>query len=71
MTLQERLKHWYDEDRALSRAEGRVEGQRNLLAKQLKLKFGPLDEATQARIAGATPAQLGRWAERVLTASSL
>jgi flagellar biosynthesis/type III secretory pathway protein FliH len=91
MTTRERLKHWYDEQQAASRAEGakqgresglreglekglekgRAEGQRNLLAKQLKLKFGPLDAAAEARLAGASSAQLNRWAERVLTAGSL
>lgn len=51
--------------------EGRADGQRSLLAKQLKLKFGPLDAATEARLAGATSAQMSRWAERVLSAGSL
>ncbi len=99
MTTKERLKTWYDEQQAASRAQGldegieqglqegiqkglqegirkgiqkgRAEGQRTLLAKQLKLKFGTLDAAAEARLANATAAQLGVWAERVLTASSL
>jgi flagellar biosynthesis/type III secretory pathway protein FliH len=83
MTTRERLQTWYNEEKAASRAEGlqeglekgirkgRSEGQRNLLAKQLQLKFGPLDAATEERLAGATQAQLSRWAERVLTAGSL
>lgn len=79
MTARERLQNWYDEQKASllaegkqqGRAEGRAEGQRSLLAKQLRLKFGQLDAATEARLAKATPAELGRWAERVLTAASL
>lgn len=34
-------------------------------------RFGPLDAATEERLAGATQAQLSRWAEWVLTAGSL
>ena len=75
MTTRERLKNWFDEQQATSRAEGvkqgRADGQRSLLAKQLKLKFGTLDAAAEARLSSATPAQLSRWAERVLTAASL
>ncbi len=83
MTTRERLEHWYQEQRDALLAEGRqegrqegvkqgrTEGQRGILAKQLKLKFGPLDAEAEARLAQATSAQLGRWAERVLTASSL
>lgn len=111
MTTRERLKIWYDEQQATSRAEGvkqgltegvkqgiqkgieegiqkgiqkgiqegtrrgiqkgQADGQRTLLAKLLKLKFGPLDAAAEERLASGTPAQLGLWAERVLSASSL
>jgi predicted transposase/invertase (TIGR01784 family) len=95
MTTRERLKIWYDEQQAASRAEGvkegvtqgvqqgleqgvkkgikqgRVEGQRSLLAKQLKLKFGTLDAFAKSRLTDATSEQLDKWAERVLTAGSL
>lgn len=79
MTTRERLQHWYDDQKAAllaegkkqGRVEGRADGQRSLLGKQLKLKFGPLGAAVEERLASATPAQLGRWAERVLTASTL
>ncbi len=83
MTTRERLQNWYDEQKAALLAEGeqkgraegerkgRAEGQRSLLAKLLRLKFGPLDAATESRLIAATPAELGRWAERVLTAASL
>lgn len=50
---------------------GRAEGQRTLLAKQLRLKFGSLDASAKARLADATSDQLVKWAERVLTAGSL
>lgn len=75
MTTRQRLQKWYDQQQAASRnegrKEGRAEGQRSMLAKLLQLKFGPLDEASKERLDGASPAQLGAWAKRVLTASSL
>lgn len=53
------------------RSEGRSEGEIMLLSRQLTLKFGPLDNATTERLRGAAPADLERWAERILTATSL
>ena len=42
-----------------------------LLQRQLTLKFGPLDAATQARLAAADSETLLVWGERVLAAGSL
>lgn len=42
-----------------------------MLAKLLVLKFGPLPEAIQARLATASVSDLDRWTERVLFAPSL
>jgi hypothetical protein len=53
------------------RAEGRAEGEAKLLSKLLTLKFGPLDDATALRLQGASTAELERWAEHILTATSL
>ncbi|MBN2196120.1 MAG: Rpn family recombination-promoting nuclease/putative transposase [Polyangiaceae bacterium] len=44
---------------------------RTAVLKQLRIKFGPLDEATQARVAAADDATLDRYAERVLSAATL
>lgn len=52
-------------------AEGRAEGERVLLLKQLRLKFGELPVSAQAQVDQANEEQLSLWAERVLTASSL
>lgn len=49
----------------------RLEAEAKLLLKQLGLRFGPLSEATRARVAAATPEQLDTWVERVLTAATL
>jgi len=53
------------------RAEGRAEGRRGLLLKQLTLKFGPPSDAIHARIAEASLEDTDRWAERILTATTL
>ena len=51
--------------------EGRAEGRRGLLARQLTLKFrAPLREV-EARVAAASLDETERWAERILTASTL
>ena len=42
-----------------------------LLVKLLTLKFGTLDDLTSARINAASPAELERWIERILTAPHL
>jgi len=91
MTARQRIKEWFEKEKAsniaagrelgraeglaeareLERAEGLVEGQRWLVEKLLRLKFGVLSEAALARIAAATSTQLELWAERVLTAAAL
>lgn len=49
----------------------RTEGKRELLLHLLRARFGELSEGDRARVATATPAEIERWAERMLTASSL
>ena len=39
--------------------------------RQLERKFGPLDEATRARVEAAESETLLRWGERLVTASHL
>jgi predicted transposase/invertase (TIGR01784 family) len=53
------------------RAEGKAEGKAEVLLRQLRLKFGPLPEATADRIRTAPASDLDRWVERVITATSL
>jgi hypothetical protein len=48
-------------------AEGRVD----IVLKQLALRFGPLQQDTQAKIRAASDAKLGAVAEKLLTAASL
>lgn len=53
------------------RVQGKAEGERELLRKLLALKFGTLPKAAEARLARAEAPELSRWAERLLTATSL
>lgn len=64
MTLAEK---WMAEGEAKGAAKGKAE----LLHKLASLKFGPLPEGIAERFERATIAELDRWAERVLTASTL
>lgn len=61
----------YEMDLAAARADATAAGKAELLLKQLAVRFGPLSEATRARVEAATSDQLDTWAERVLTAAAL
>ncbi|MCP4662039.1 MAG: hypothetical protein GY856_42085, partial [bacterium] len=52
------------------RAEGEAAGQADLLLRLVEQRFGPPDETLITRIRTATPEQILRWAERILTAES-
>lgn len=52
-------------------AEGKAEGMTIILQDRLETKFGALPKWAGARLTKANPAQLERWAKKILTASSL
>jgi hypothetical protein len=52
-------------------SQGRAEGEARVLSKQLTLKFGALDAATAERLRVASTAEIERWVERILTATTL
>lgn len=52
-------------------ARGGVDGQRHLLARQLRKRFGALPAEIEDRVAQATQPELERWAEDLLVADSL
>ncbi|KYF58941.1 hypothetical protein BE08_05670 [Sorangium cellulosum] len=52
-------------------AQGRQEGERAILLRQLRARFGDLPDAAVARVEAAETAALERWAERVLSANTL
>ncbi|MEJ7731290.1 MAG: Rpn family recombination-promoting nuclease/putative transposase [Polyangiaceae bacterium] len=51
------------------RAEGRVEGQAELLLVQLRVRFGEVAPEVVTRVRSAKPAELERWAARILSAT--
>ena len=73
------LKDIYDAALEKGREQGREQGRRQgeetgmakLLHRQIEQRFGPLPEWADARIRGASGAELEQWAGNVLTASTL
>ena len=59
------------EGHAEGRAQGRLEGEADLLRRLLVARFGPLPLTIDQQIEAATPAELQRWADRLLGAESL
>ena len=51
--------------------EGMEEGRRNVLRRQLQLRFGPLPASVEQRIDRAEPGELTTWVEKVLHAVTL
>jgi predicted transposase/invertase (TIGR01784 family) len=62
---------WKTEGEARGRVEGRLEGSRQLLLRQLELKFGALDATERERVLAASEQQLLLWATRILNADAL
>jgi hypothetical protein len=60
-----------DQLREEGETKGVLRGQRKILLKQLRARFGDLPEAAVARVNAAEVVQLDVWAERVLTAPTL
>ncbi|MCQ9618221.1 hypothetical protein L1889_17345 [Paenalcaligenes niemegkensis] len=73
--LAENLEQWIQgiEDRAaeVAKVEGKVDGERQLLLKQIKLKFGSVPDWAQAKLDQASSGEMDVWSERILTADSL
>lgn len=51
--------------------QGELAGERKLLVKQLRERFGSLDAETERRVAAATIGQLESWGTRVLFGTTL
>jgi hypothetical protein len=47
------------------------EGEARMLLRQLRLKFGPLDAATEERVRSADADRLLEWGDRILSAERL
>ena len=50
---------------------GRVDGERTVLERQLRRRFGSLSPEVEARVAGASAVDLETWADEVLDANTL
>lgn len=73
--LIERVEEWSREIEARAEKKwlkkGQEKGSRELLLRQLEVRFGPIDDRTQAKVNAAGRELLLRWAERLLTAERL
>jgi hypothetical protein len=65
--VEEAVMNWFETE--VDRGERR--GERRLLLKQLRLRFGELPAGVVARIEAAEAPELDVWAERIITASRL
>jgi hypothetical protein len=64
------LMRWRREALAEGEALGEARGMSKVLHEQLETKFGPLPKWAADRMAKASPAQVERWAKKVLTAGT-
>ena len=69
--VEEAVMNWFEREVDQGVQRGQREGERRLLLKQLRLRFGELPASVVARIETAEVPELDAWAERVLTASRL
>jgi hypothetical protein len=69
--LAECVVEWTEPWKQQGLREGLQRGKVAVLERQFARKFGPLGEATRARLRGASLDQLETWADRILDAPSL
>jgi hypothetical protein len=76
--LIDRVEEWSRQIAAREQRKGERKGlekgrqeSRDLLLRQLEVKFGSVDEPTRARVSAARPQSLMRWGERLITAERL
>jgi hypothetical protein len=65
------IQAWFEDYQRKVRNEGREEGERSMLLRLLRSRFGELPAATLARIEAADLADIERWAEHILGARTL
>ena len=69
--VEEAVMNWFEREMDRSCKDGRREGERRVLLKQLRLRFGDLPAAVVARVEAAETPELDAWVERFVTASRL
>jgi hypothetical protein len=69
--VEEAVMNWFETEVDQGERRGRREGERGLLLKQLRLRFGELPAAVVSRVEAADVPEIEAWAERFVTASRL
>jgi hypothetical protein len=69
--VEEAVMNWFEREMDRGRQDGRREGERHMLLKQLRLRFGELPATIVARVEAAEVPELEVWIERVMTASRI
>ncbi len=69
--VEEAVMNWFEREMSQSRRDGERKGERRVLLRQLRLRFGELPAAVVARIEAAEVVELDVWTERFVTASRL
>ena len=65
------IQAWFEDYQRKIIEEGRKEGERGILLRLLRSRFGELSAADVARVEAADGAELERWSERILRARTL
>ncbi len=69
--VEEAVMNWFEREVHAGEQRGEQRGERNLLLRQLRRRFGELPAAVVARIEAAEVPELELWADRFVTASRL
>ena len=69
--MSEEIRAWFEDYQQKLRKEGERTGERTLLLRQLRARFGELPAPAVARIEAANVVEIQRWGERVLGAKTL
>lgn len=65
------IRAWFEDYKDKLRQEGRKEGERNALLRQLRIRFGEVPPSIIARIEAADTRLFEQWIERVIFAQTL
>ncbi|MBX3226058.1 MAG: hypothetical protein KIT84_29215 [Labilithrix sp.] len=71
MATQDFVERWERELLEKGQRAGREQAMREVLTRQLRARFGGLDDAVEARIRAAGVDELTRWTDRIITAAAL
>lgn len=69
--VSEEIRAWFEDYQQKLRKEGERTGERTLLLRQLRARFGELPSPAVARVEAADVVEIERWGERVLGAKTL